>query len=173
MKEVLSAVVQSGIPFLVIGGQGLSVHGVQRDTVDLDCLISVEEGSKITEYLLRHGFEEIAHFESFTRFRHRSLVYPYLDIMAVDRATWTKLSAGSQPGPLFGYPVRVPSVLHYVALKLHAIRQNPERVDKDRLDIVSLIEANPEAASASELEALCSRYAPPGFWDTLRTRLKL
>ena len=173
MREVIASLSQSEIPFLIIGGHALSVHGVQRDTVDIDCLIAAERGPQLAEYLRRHGFEEMARRGSFARFRHHSLVYPFLDVMEVNSATWSKMAAGSQEGTLFGCSVRVPAVPHYIALKLHAICQDLEREDRDRQDIVSLVAANPKSTSVAELEALCTRYAPPGFWDTLRPKLKL
>jgi hypothetical protein len=171
MKEVLGALCRSGIPFLVIGGHGLTVHNVQRDTVDFDCMVATDRAEKMLNWLKSCGFDEIARNPTFTRFRHGSLVYPIVDVMEVDAGTWEKLSANSKSGTLFGYPIRVPSLPHYIALKLHAMKQNPDRENKDSDDIFALIEANPASADATELQSLCERYAPPGFWDKLKKKL--
>lgn len=171
MKEVLGTLCSSGIPFLVIGGHGLSLHHVQRDTVDFDCMIATDGAVAMLNWLKSRGFDQIARNPTFTRFRHGSLVYPVVDVMEVDAGTWEKLSGNSKVGSLFGYTVRVPSVPHYIALKLHAMRQNPEREHKDSDDIFALIEANAGAVDAAEMQLLCERYAPPGFWDKLQTKL--
>jgi hypothetical protein len=171
MRELFDLLGRGGVPMLIIGGHGLSVHGVQRDTIDLDCLIHAERRSELTAHLTRHGFQEMARHQSFSRFRHDSLIFPILDVMEVDAGTWAKMESASVLGELFGHQVRVPAVLHYIALKLHAIRQNPDREDKDRQDIVELLRANREAVPVADLRAMVDRYAPAGFWDTLRPKI--
>ena len=172
MRELIDIVCRSGVPHLVVGGNGLSLHGVQRDTIDLDCLVVSEQREKITAFLTGHGFEETSRHGNFSRFRHRSLVFPMLDVMEVDAGTWAKMYPESRQGILFQRAVRVPSLPHYIAMKLHAIRENPERERKDAQDIIELVRANPGALSREDLEALFSRYAPPGFWDNLQSSLK-
>jgi hypothetical protein len=171
MRELIGVLARSGVPFVVIGGHGLAVHGVQRDTVDLDCLVAAERRDEISAHLLSLGFQEMGRHQNFCRFRHRSLVYPFLDVMQVDRGTWGKIEAGAITGVLFGHAIKVPSVPHYIALKLHAIAQSPEREDQDRNDIVQLVRVNRDAVTDAEIESLCERYAPAGFWAILQTRL--
>jgi predicted nucleotidyltransferase len=60
-------------------------------------------------------------------------------------------------------PVRVPCVAHFVALKLHAIKNMPERERKDMQDITELLEENSDAVSSDELRALCRQYGPDGI----------
>ena len=171
MRDLVNVLARSGVPFLIIGGHGLALHGVQRDTSDLDCMVVAGRREDLTAHLLHHGFEEIGRHQNFSRFRHRSLVYPLLDVMQVDQGTWLKVESGSLAGTLFGHSIKVPSVPHYIALKLHAIRQNPDREDQDRSDICQLIKANPGSVTHAEIEALCERYAPEGFWAILQSRL--
>ena len=133
MRELVNVVARSGVPFLIIGGHGLAIHGVQRDTSDLDCMVVAEQRDEMTAHLQSLGFQEMGRHQNFSRFRHRSLVYPLLDVMQVERGTWEKIEAGSVAGVLFGHPIKVPSVPHYIALKMHAIAQNPEREDQDQI----------------------------------------
>ena len=112
MRELVDLLIRSGVPHLVVGGNGLSLHGVQRDTVDLDCLILAESRSTITAFLIEHGFDETSRHESFSRFRHRSLVFPMLDVMEVDAGTWSKMYPASREGMFFQRHIRVPALPH-------------------------------------------------------------
>lgn len=158
MRELVDLLVRSRIPLLIIGGHALGMHGAQRDTVDLDCVLVAEKREEMKAFLESRGFEEAAHQGSFSRFRHQSLVYPLLDVMQVDAETWEELWAKSLPKTLRGLPMRVPAVVHLVALKLHAIRENPERERQDGEDIARLLRANPNSLPENELRVLFERY---------------
>jgi hypothetical protein len=161
MRELVDLLVRSNIPLLIIGGHAVGMHGAQRDTIDLDCVVVAERREEMKAFLESRGFEEAARHESFSRYRHQSLLYPLLDVMQVDEKTWQKLSAESVPKVLKGLPVRVPAVGHLIALKLHAIRQNPARELQDADDIARLLRANPETVPPEELRALFERYQLP------------
>jgi len=89
----------------------------------------------------------------------------------VNETTWAKMWAARQAATLFSLPVNVPALPHLIALKLHAIQQNPARLLKDGDDISQLLTANPGTVSADEMKSLCERYAPPGFFETIRRYL--
>jgi hypothetical protein len=172
MRELIDLLIRSQVPHLIIGGHGLAVHGVERDTMDLDCMVAAPARAEMARFLEAHGFTEMARHDSFSRFRHRSLVYPLLDVMEVDAGTWAKMFPKGREGVLFERNVRVPSLLHYIALKLHAIRQNPTRERKDGQDIVDLLRAHAGTYSEDELRSIFTRYAPLGYWDTIRPALE-
>ena len=73
---------------------------------------------------------------------------------------------------LFSLPVSVPALPHLIALKLHAIKQNPARLLKDGSDITQLVSTKPGLMDAGELKELCERYAPAGFFETIRPCLQ-
>lgn len=54
-----------------------------------------------------------------------------------------------------------------LALKLHAIRNNPPREPRDFADTVELLRANPGAISPDALRSLCAQYGPEGIWEKL------
>ena len=169
MRELVDLLIRSKVPHLIIGGHAVGMHGGQRDTVDLDCLIAAENRREMTEFLKSRGFEETAEKNSFSRFRHRSLVYPMLDLMEVDAGIWQRMWDASVEKTFAGLTVRVPTAGHCVAMKLHAISQNPPREWKDGEDIVRILRANPDVFSRPEFERLCERYALPEIaakiWD--------
>ena len=59
---VFEALRDAEIPFLVVGGHAVVLHGHQRNTFDLDLLISEVRLPQTKEVLLRLGYEH--YFES-------------------------------------------------------------------------------------------------------------
>jgi len=84
MRELVDLLIRSQVPFMIIGGHALGLHGAQRDTVDLDCVVMAERREEMKTFLESRGFEETARHATFTRYQHRPLLYPLLDVMQVD-----------------------------------------------------------------------------------------
>ena len=150
-------------PLLIIGGHALTVHGVMRQTVDLDCLIAVENRDAFDNHLRGGGFTQVSATENFARYTHQSDMAPDVDILFVDAPTLEKLLASATPLHRGEVELQVPSLPHLIALKLHAIRNNPAREAGDLGDIVRLLAANPRAVCAEELAAICQRFGPEGI----------
>ena len=172
MREIFDIFCRSGIPFLVIGGHAVNVYHVHRATQDVDCMVVADDKPTVRALLVGRGFIEQPQEAGFSRFRHESMAFPVVDVMQVNDGTWSKMWGSRRESELFGLPVNVPALPHLIALKLHAINQNPQRLLKDGNDIAQLLEANPGVVQADELQALCERYAPAGFFETIRTYLK-
>lgn len=156
-------------PLLVIGGHSLSAHGLSRQTVDVDCLITSENREMLNAHLRSGGFELIGETENFARFAHPSNLVPDVDVLFVDTSTFKKLHIGGiamQRGPV---TLRVPSLPHLIALKLHAIRNNPAREARDLGDITELLRANPGKVSTEELTSLCSQFATTEISEKLKS----
>lgn len=135
-------------------------------------MVTSGDHRRIAAMLAGKGFVESPQEAGFSRFRHPSLIYPVIDVMQVDEGTWSKMWLARRETELFGLPVCVPALPHLIALKLHAMKQNPPRLLKDGSDNSQLLAANPGRVSAGELEALCERYAPVGFYETIKPYLK-
>lgn len=148
---------------LVIGGHALAAHGVVRQTVDVDCLIAVENRRALDAHLRGGGFERTGETDNFARYSHPSDLVPDVDVLFVDAPTFDKLHVGGIPLQRGSTKLQAPALPHLIALKLHAIRNNPAREAGDLGDIARLLRANPGALSASELAALCTQFGPPGI----------
>ena len=68
----------------------------------------------------------------------------------VDGETFQKVFAETLVHRIEQFEMRVPCLAHLIALKLHAIKNNPGRKSKDMQDIVDLIEANSGKVSMKE-----------------------
>jgi hypothetical protein len=171
MRELIDLLIRSKIPLLVIGGHAVGVHSVQRDTIDVDCIVAAERREEMKLFLESRGFDEAARHGGFSRFHHRSLIYPLLDVMEVDAETWREMWDQSVAKTLVGLPVRVPAVGHLISLKLHAIQQNPSRTMKDGEDLASIVRANPDVMPEEELRQLFGRYQQLSLYDMIRNTL--
>ena len=156
-------------PLLVIGGHALAAHGVARQTVDVDCLIAVENRQALDAHLRIGGFERRGETENFARYSHPSDLVPDVDVLFVDASTFDKLHVGGIPLQRGSTKLQAPALPHLIALKLHAIRNNSAREAGDLGDIARLLRANPGALSSRELVALCTQFGPPGIETKLQT----
>ena len=157
-------------PLLVIGGHALSAHGLSRQTIDVDCLIPVENRSAFDAHLIKGGFVLLGETENFARFVHRSNQVPDVDVLFVDEPTFIKLHLNSVPLQRGAAVLRVPTLPHLIALKLHAIRNNPAREARDWGDITELLRANPDCISAEDFASLCRQFGSAGIADKFKSQ---
>jgi hypothetical protein len=155
------------LPLLLIGGWAVQAHGYARNTLDVDCLIAIENDPVMAEELTKAGFECFEEKPSFRRFRHRIDSLIVLDVMRVNASTFEKMWSGSESATVSGVELRVPALAHLIALKLHAA-QNEHRVEKDLADIFALLRGNPGEIPAAELRMLCDQFGTPELADRLR-----
>lgn len=156
---------------MLIGAYALQAYDVVRQTMDLDCLVVNEDEYVLAGVLRDAGYQEKQRTEAFVRYSHPSLWFMDVDVMIVDRGTFDKMYAQSCDREVQSRGVRVPGLLHLIALKLHAVKNNPKRALKDMGDIVEILRAHPDAVSGEALNEVCKRYGPPGIIDTLRAYL--
>jgi hypothetical protein len=155
---------------LLIGGQALPLYGVERQTVDVDCLAAAEGATILQRVLLAAGYTEAGRSETVVRYRHASPMMVDVDVMLVDQQTYDGLRRESQEWRTEETMWRVPSLPHLIALKLHSMKNNPHRFERDLPDIRSLLRENPQVLSRAELEELCAEFGPPGILAELERK---
>jgi hypothetical protein len=157
----------SDVRFLLIGGWALEAYGFARQTVDLDCLIADPDLPKVDSFLRAARFTQIAQTENFRRYRHAN--FGYLDVLLVDVTTFEKIYAASQPFRIGRVILKVPSLPHFIALKLHAIKNAPARQMRELADIEQI--AGHGRIAKDEMKQLCAQFGPPDIWTKLRKQL--
>ncbi len=171
MREVFDLLFRiqqrTGINLLIIGGWALQAHGYARNTVDVDCMTSTANDAAVGQELERVGFECFHEQSAFRRFRHRINPFLVLDVMRVNESTFEKIWPAAQPFQMAGLELKVPSLPHLIALKLHAAK-NEHRSLKDIGDIRELLTINPHALKPTELQALCDRFGTPALAQHLK-----
>ncbi|WP_038166542.1 nucleotidyl transferase AbiEii/AbiGii toxin family protein [Verrucomicrobium sp. BvORR106] len=174
IQSLASAQDEGKLRFHLIGGYGLDAHHYHRDTRDLDILIASDEAEVVHEIVSLLGYVQHDKTPAFLRYWHPTdAKFLPIDVMLVNSSTFAKLSSDSITHSFQGVEVTCPSVASFIALKLHALKNNPGRTRKDLNDIAALVEKNPGSVTLQEVKALCDRYAPPHIFDKLKVLLEL
>ena len=113
------------------------------------------------------GYALTAISANFARYAAGSPDLPEIDLLLVDRATFEKLQTGSIPLQRGAHQFRVPGLPQLIALKLHAIRNEPRREARDLSDIAELLRLNSGLISKADLGGLCQQFGPPGIESKL------
>ena len=171
MKSSLDSVAEAAVQLegrlLLVGGYALQAYGVVRQTMDVDVLVSQADMPALREVLTASRFAVAAETDVFARFRGPTVYQADIDALVVDEATFARLAVGTGQLAVGKHQFAVPALVHLVALKLHAIRNNPRRELRDLADVMSLLQANAGAVDDAALRDLCARYGPEGIWERL------
>ena len=175
MKTVLEIICEGlearNVAALLIGGHALPAFGVARQTVDMDYLMVDSDSLVLHTILTKAGYKEIERTENFVRYSHSSVYLMDVDVMLVDRDTFEKMLQHSFVYKIGVVSMRIPCLIHLIALKLHAIKNNLKRELRDLSDIVELVRNNQGKIAKEELESTCIRYGPDGIYAKLESYL--
>lgn len=155
---------ETRVPILLIGGYALQAYGVPRQTVDVDVLVSDAHSRAVDAALQGAGYAQVARSEIFARYRHPSIAMADVDVLFVDGDTAERMFARAMQYVSGEATYLVPALSHLIAMKLHAIRSNPQREPRDFADIVEVVRANPGRLGQDELRDLCVKYGPEDVW---------
>ncbi|MCG3150522.1 MAG: hypothetical protein PCFJNLEI_04008 [Verrucomicrobiae bacterium] len=151
---------------LLIGGQALRTYGVIRQTLDVDCLAATDGAAKLEQALLAAGYTALSRSDTVVCYRHPSPILLDVDVVIVNPETFNKLQRDSRQWHAEQPVWRVPSLAHLIALKLHAIKNAPER-GRDLPDIISLLRQNPNDLTRTKVQELCQQFGPPDVFSEL------
>jgi len=152
---------------LLIGGYALQAYGVARQTMDVDCLVAQKDSDRLDAGLRSAGYESAGKTENFHRYRSELIYLMDVDVLYVDSETMSKLLKDALKFCLHDEEFRVPSIINFIALKLHGIRNDPSREARDISDIIEVLRVNKTEVSRQQLEDVCRRYGPEGVFTKL------
>jgi predicted nucleotidyltransferase len=171
LELVCEGLARRQTPVLLIGGYALAAYDVVRQTVDVDFLIADNQEHDLHDLLLHAGYVERQRTDAFARYSHAEPVLMDVDVMLVDRDTFSKMHAKSVRQRVGGVEMQVPCLAHLIALKLHALKNNPKRELKDLGDIAALLTENAGAVPRAEMQAICQQYGPEGVFTKVEVYL--
>jgi hypothetical protein len=139
-KQVIEALVNNGVEFLLIGGLAVSWYCL-RQADDMDILVnpSPENSRKVYLSIISIGYPESFVETSFSKkgvLAHLKK-YHYADILT-PKETWPSyesLVSDAVEASIFNIPIKVPSVLNLIELKALAIKEAKESIEKHQNDI--------------------------------------
>ena len=159
---------RTGASVVLIGGQALGAHGYQRLTLDVDFLITEDDFDRLRQALSEAGYREIVRTNVAAKFSSDSEDLIDIDFMFVDRKTFEKIKGDGKTESYEGSAFWVPKLEHLIALKLHAIKQQPKiRELKDLNDIVELVRRNHMDVKAESFKSVCLDFGNPELYQKI------
>ncbi len=131
---------RTGFRYAVIGAFGLLAYGLSRATFDLDFATQSEAQPELLAFLESLGYETLHVSRGYSSHVHALTALGRLDVVYVNGETSRLLfgACRTMPGP-GGRSVPVPRPEHLAAMKVQAMRNDPERVLRELEDIRFLL----------------------------------
>lgn len=173
MTGILQAIAKEPkeLPYLLVGGLAVVLHGHPRATFDIDLMIPESSIGPWSAFMKSQGLQEYHRTDAFAQFEG-SGSNASVDLMIVEEKTFEKLARSSEEKILDGVEVRVPSAIHLVALKLHALSQEGrKRKDQDWSDVVALIYCCDLDVNEGVFRELIERYGGPDAVREIQRRI--
>ena len=152
-----------GIPFAIIGAFGLQAYGLNRFTSDLDFVTDFQAQAKLIPFLEKLGYETLHVSSGYSNHLHTDPAMGRLDFVYVGGDTSRQLLGSARRlHVLGGISVAVPRAEHLAAMKIQAMKNDPERAYQEMADIQFLLrlpEINEEEVKGYfEKQGLLNRY---------------
>ena len=169
--SVFLALDEAGVPYLVIGGHAVVLHGHLRNTFDLDLLIPDSKLAIARVALINLGYRTYFETDAFLQLQAPENLPP-LDLMIVDDQTFGRIQVTADPKVLDDRPIQIPDVLRLIALKLHATRDPARRTtETDWQDIAGLLRAANRSLEDPELQTIISQYGGSRAFAEIKRRV--
>jgi len=131
---------QEKLPFAVIGAFGLHAYGLTRATTDVDFVTDSSARSQLVSFLEANGYETLYSSEGYSNHLHPDPAFGRVDLVYVSGETGRRLFDGASVRSLVpGRRVPVPRPEHLAAMKIYAIKNDPERRHQELADIRFLL----------------------------------
>ncbi|HYU35380.1 MAG TPA: hypothetical protein VEW48_24775 [Thermoanaerobaculia bacterium] len=169
-----AAVLQTVVDFLesqrtryaVIGGVAIVMYGLPRTTLDLDLIVESTAQEHLVRWLESLGYQTLHRSSGYSNHSHPEPAWGELDFVYVQGETAEKLFSDCQhsPGP-GGLIVPVPRPEHLAALKVTAMKNDPERTFREQEDIRFLLSL--PGVDRREVRSYFERYGLAERFDEL------
>ncbi len=151
------------LEFLLIGGHAVARHGHPRMTLDIDFLVKAEQRAIWNELLSSFGYSCYSEGSAFAQFGGLT-GWPRVDLMLCDESTFRKLYTDAEQSS----GIRIPSVKHIIALKLHAASSaDRSKPAQDWEDITHLVRLHQLDPAEPEFKDLILRYGGQSALDRI------
>jgi hypothetical protein len=131
---------EQGFRYAVIGGVALAAYGLPRTTVDLDLIVEASAQDDLISFLESRGYETLNRLRGYSNHRHPDPLWGNIDFVYVGRETSQDLFSACRiaEGPR-GIQIPLPKPEHLAALKVVAMKNDPDRMFQDMADIRFLL----------------------------------
>lgn len=156
---VRDACKETGATVVLIGGQALASRGYQRLTLDVNFMITEKDYEKLKPAIFSKGYREVIKTNVAAKWQCQSSDLIDIDFMFVDVDTFETIKKAAKLEDYEESQFLVPKAEHLIALKLHAIKQQPKKRElKDLNDIMQLVKANNMDIQSQSFQNLCKQF---------------
>ncbi|HPC83556.1 MAG TPA: hypothetical protein P5234_09330 [Thermoanaerobaculaceae bacterium] len=120
---------RQGIRYALCGGLAMAAYGLGRLTFDLDLAADAGGQDSLIAFLERQGYETLYRSRGFSNHRHPDDALGCVDMVWIGGATADTVFSAVRSVPGRGgrnWPVVCPE--HLAAMKVHAVHQDPTRI---------------------------------------------
>lgn len=131
---------REGFAYAVIGAFGLHAYGLTRATSDLDFVTDFQAQAKLVSFLVDIGYETLHLSSGYSNHLHSDPAMGRVDFVYVTGDTSRQLLGSAKKLLVLGdVSVAVPRPEHLAAMKIHAMKNDPERTFQEMSDILFLL----------------------------------
>lgn len=124
----------------VVGGFGLHAYGLARATFDLDFVVEAKVQERLVQHLESLGYETLSVTPGYSNHLHDDSALGRLDFVYVRGETADLLFSGCRELPIVGEAkAPVPRPEHLAAMKVQAMKNDPERTFQELADVRFLL----------------------------------
>ena len=124
----------------MVGAFGLHAYGLARATSDLEFVTEAEAQAKVITFLESLGYETLHSSTGYSNHLHLDPSMGRVDLVYIRGETKTELfEAATDRLSLEGMTVPVPKPEHLAAMKVQAMKNDPERTLQEMADIHFLL----------------------------------
>ena len=157
------------LSFMVIGGHAVNAHRFSRRTEDLDLLICKTNRDAWCGVMDTLGYSIFHDGGNFLQFKPPTSGEWPVDFMLVENATFDGMMAKSVTDTVETVEMRLPSIPHLVAMKLHAINHGPpHREMGDLHDIIMMLRQNKIDIESKEMQDVFAKHGNPEQYEQIR-----
>jgi hypothetical protein len=158
---------ENGIHAVLVGGYAMNAYRLQRMTFDIDFMICEKDLDKIKPVLLSVGYEIFNQTNAFVQFKSNQQGLRDIDLLLVDENTLSKILSQGKTVHFAQSDFIVPSAVHLLAMKLHAIHGNKDRRIKDIPDISHLVKSGEINLSDGAIRQIFEKYEALELYNDL------
>ena len=169
VAKIAEKAAAAGLEFLVIGGHAVIAYGYPRMTADLDLLVRKTDRRAWDALIMELDFRPHQIAQAFHMYNPKVSGQIPVDLMLVDDATFGKIAGCAVESDMQGTTIRLPSLPHLIAMKLHAIKSGAaHRHSRDLGDVATLVQVNKANLASPEYAEIFARHATPAILAAVR-----
>ena len=168
LQQISSDGASRGLPFLVIGGLAVNLHGYSRDTADLDLLIQRDARERWLGLFSELGYTIYNDRDVFLQLSPPKAGAWPVDLMLVREQTFQPMLTAGLTVEMFGANVLIPTLEHLLALKLHALAHGHfGRYLKDYLDVENLVRIHRLDMRSEKMRQLFQKHGTMELYEKI------